>query len=106
VDGDGGIVPVTAYPGGVDANGDGFVDGEQDYGNDPLVADYADGNIAPWGAPDSVTNAADYLIAVRIVIGSLTPTPQEMLQVLGHIDMNADGQINAGDLVLLLQSIQ
>lgn len=25
---------------------------------------------------------------------------------LGHIDMNADGVVNAGDLVLLLQAIQ
>ena len=106
VDGAGGIVSVSVYPGGVDADGDGFVDGEQDYGNDPLAADYADGNIAPWGAPDSVTDAADYLVAVRIVIGALTPTPLELLQVLGHIDMNADGQIDTGDLVLLLQVIQ
>ena len=107
VDGAGGRVSLADYAlnGGtgtpVDTDGDGFVDGEADFGNDPLVADFADGNIAPLGAPDTVVNVADYLIATRIVTGDLPVTPE----ALGHIDMNADGQINAGDLVLLMQLI-
>jgi len=107
VDGAGGRVLLADYAlnGGtgtpVDTDGDGYVDGELDFGNDPTVADYADGNIAPLGAPDTVVNVADYLIATRIVTGDLPVTPE----ALGHIDMNADGQINAGDLVLLMQLI-
>jgi hypothetical protein len=103
VDGAGGIVSVAVYPAGVDTDGDGFVDGEQDYGNDPTVADYADGNIAPWGAPDLQTDLGDYLVATRIVTGALTLTAQERQQALGHIDMNRNGQLEAGDLTLLLQ---
>ena len=108
VDGAGGLVSIADYSlnGGtgtpVDTDGDGFVDGELDFGNDPTVADFADGNIAPLGAPDTSVNAGDYLVAVRIVNGDL-PVTQE---ALGHIDMNADGVINAGDLVLLMALIQ
>ena len=106
VDGAGGIVTIASYPAGVDTDGDGFVDGEQDFGNDPTVADFADGNIAPWGAPDTVLNLGDYVVATRIVTGALSLTTQELQQALGHIDMNADGQLNAADLLMLMQAIQ
>jgi len=102
VDGAGGIVSVTTYPAGVDTDGDGFVDGEQDFGNDPTVDDYADGNIAPYLAPDTVLNLGDYVVASRFATGELTVTPQ----ALGHIDMNADGQVDAADLLLLMQAVQ
>lgn len=102
VDGAGGIVSLAAYPAGVDADGDGFVDGELDYGNDPVVDDYADGNIAPYLTPDTVLNVGDYVVASRFATGELAVTPQ----ALGHIDMNADGQIDAADLLLLMQTIQ
>jgi len=113
VDGASGTVCISAgpgclavYPAGVDTNGDGVVEGELDFGNDPTLADYADGNIAPWGAPDTVLNLGDYVVATRIVTGALSLTSQEFQQALGHIDMNADRQINAADLLLLMQAIQ
>jgi len=102
VDGYGDKVMVASYPAGVDANGDGLVDGELDYGNDPTVDDYADGNIAPYPVPDTVLNLGDYVVASRFATGALAVTPQ----ALGHIDMNADGQINAADLLLLMQAIR
>ncbi len=108
VDGAGGLVTIADYSlnGGtgtpVDTDGDGFVDGELDFGNDPTVADFADGNIAPLGAPDTLVNAGDFLVATRIVIGNLPVTQQ----ALGHIDLNADGVINTGDLLLLMGLIQ
>jgi hypothetical protein len=111
VDGAGGLVLVSSYPTGggypvpVDTNGDGYVDGEQDFGNDPTVRDYADGNIGPYPTPDTVLNIADYLVATRILLGSI-PLAADSPQALGHIDMNADGAVNAGDLVLLLRAIQ
>ena len=89
----------------MDTNGDGFVDGEQDFGNDPTVADYADGNIAPWAAPDTLLNTGDLLVATRLVTGQLSLSPTEQLRALGHIDMNADGRLDAADL-LLLQQVQ
>jgi len=111
VDGVGGVVLTGDYPTGggyplpVDTNGDGYVDGEQDFGNDPTVADYADGNIAPYPVPDTTLNIADYLVATRIVLSG-TPIAADSPAALGHIDMNADGVVNAGDLVLLLQAIK
>jgi hypothetical protein len=108
VDGGGGTVRVVDYPTGggypvpVDTDGDDYVDGEQDFGNDPTKNDFADGNIAPYNNPDMTLNTADYLVATRIVLDELPVTPE----ALGHIDMNADGAINAGDLVLLMQAIQ
>ena len=108
VDGAGGLVTIANYSlnGGtgtpVDTDGDGFVDGELDFGNDPTVADFADGNIAPLGAPDMLVNAGDFVVAMRIVIGNLPVTQQ----ALGHIDLNADGVINTGDLLLLMDLIQ
>jgi len=101
-DGAGGMVLLVNYPAGIDTNGDGYVDGELDFGNDPSVPDFADGNIGPYPTPDTQLNLADYLVATRIVLGDLPVTQQ----ALGHVDMNADGVINAGDLVLLLQAIQ
>ena len=39
VDGHDGVLPIGLFPQGVDRNGDGFADGEQDYGCDPLLSD-------------------------------------------------------------------
>ena len=39
IDGHDGVMPIGLYPQCVDRNGDGFADGEQDYGCDPLQAD-------------------------------------------------------------------
>ncbi len=39
VDGHDGVMPIGLYPQGVDRNGDGFADGEADYGCDPLNPD-------------------------------------------------------------------
>lgn len=39
VDGHDGIMPIGLFPQGVDRNGDGFADGEADFGCDPLNAD-------------------------------------------------------------------
>jgi len=113
VDGAGGIVCVASgpgcaavYPAGVDTDGDGFVEGEQDFGNDPTINDYADGNIAPWGAPDAGLTLGDYVVAVRIVNGNLNLSPTEELQALGHIDMNRNGQLESGDLLLLIKAVR
>ncbi len=65
---------------------------------------YADGDLAPLGAPDGLINSADYLIASRITLG-LDPTVLE----LSHGDIYPagapDGVINIQDLLLLLQRL-
>ena len=49
VDGHDGVMPIGLFLNGIDHNGDGFADGEQDYGCDPFVAD-SDGDGMDDGA--------------------------------------------------------
>lgn len=62
---------------------------------------YADGDLAPLGSPDGLIDSADYLVANRIVLDSLTPTQLE----LSHGDVYPvgapDGVINIQDLLLI-----
>ncbi len=130
-DGLGGRVVLAKLPGGVDSDGDGFVDGEVNAGTSPLNADsdgdqladglelayhsnpldavswpaIADGDLAPLGNPDGRINAADYLIAMRIALGTLAALPLQ----LAHGDLypagTPDGIIDVSDLLLLQQLI-
>jgi len=127
VDGADGVVPVGGIVGGVDSNGDGFVDGEQTLGTNPLLADsdgdwlndglevannadpldsaswpsLADGDLAPWNNSDGQINAADVLIATQLVLRQRTAGALQY----AHGDMNADGIIDLADLLLIQQSV-
>ena len=126
-DGDGGVILTSVFPDGVDADGDGYVDGERSLGTNPSLEDsdgdqlndglevaegadpldpddwpkLADGDLAPLGNPDSLINAADYLVAQRIVLGKITAEPLQ----LAHGDLNSDDSINLADLILLLRMV-
>ena len=100
-----------SLPDNPDTDGDLIGDGEEvNNGSDPVDPlswpNYADGDLAPLGAPDGHINAGDYLIAQRIALGELTPTAVE----LSHGDLyppgSPDGIINTSDLILLLQLVQ
>jgi hypothetical protein len=85
-----------------DTDGDGFNDGDEVYfGSDPLnQADTpANGDINE----DGVVNAADMLLATRIVMGQYTPSADERVRAdvapFNGIYPVPDGLINAGDLV-------
>lgn len=105
---------ITIYgtlPDNPDSDNDQISDGDEiNYGGDPMDPlswpNFADGDIAPLGAPDGLINAADYLIAQRIALGELTATPLE----LSHGDLypagSPDGVINTSDLILLLKLVQ
>ena len=67
----------------------------------PLVADVADGDLAPLGAPDGNLNVGDLVIMNRIVTDQLTPGPIELL----HGDLYPDGVLNIQDLLLQQQLI-
>lgn len=94
-----------------DSDGD-FIDDGVEVANgseptDPLSwPAFADGDIAPLGAPDGVINAADYLLAQQIVLGGIVATSLE----LAHADLypvgSPDGVIDTSDLILLLKIIQ
>ena len=109
VDTDPGTGPNTSIDPAVtdpkDTDGDGFTDGEEDAANsnpvDPnSVPSIADGDLAPWGAPDGVINTADVLIAIQLAITNRAPGGLQY----AHGDMNLDGVINIVD-VLLIQKI-
>jgi beta-glucanase (GH16 family) len=67
---------------------------------------YADGDLAPLGAPDGRVDLSDYLVASRIAVGELVPTELE----LSHGDVYPvgapDGVISIQDLVLLQQRMR
>ena len=121
VDGLDGIILVGLVPEGVDANNDGYVDGEAGLGTNPTLFDtdgdqisdgvevangsdplnpnswpnLADGDVVP----DGDVNAGDYVVIMRIILGLRTATTLEM----AHGDMNADGNITIVDLLLIMK---
>jgi hypothetical protein len=85
-----------------DTDGDGIGDASDPI---PLTQNIGDGDLAPWGAPNGVVNAADYLIAQQIVLGLRQVTTIE----LAHGDLYPpgapDGVINMSDLLLILKVV-
>lgn len=63
------------------------------------------GDLAPLANPDGVLNAADALILQRFLMGTLSPTPEQIL--IGDVAPlgSPDGGLNAGDLVVLMRAI-
>jgi len=94
-----------------DTDGDFIDDGDEiSNASDPLDPlswpHFADGDIAPLGSPDGVINAADYLIAQRIVLGELSATSLELAHGDLYPPASPDGIINTSDLILLLKLVQ
>ena len=63
------------------------------------VQQFADGDLAPWDAPDGMINAADVLIATQLVLEQRTAGALQY----AHGDMNTDGVIDVADLLLIVQ---
>ena len=128
-DGASGVVSTETYPKGIDADSDDYVDGEQtlgtfandgdsdddllddglevENGSNPLDAgswpNLADGDVAPYGAPDNQVTAGDLSVAVELALGLKATRALE----LAHGDLGVpDGVINARDILLLLQMLQ
>jgi hypothetical protein len=127
VDGNDGVV--SAGQGDIDVNQDGFIDGEQTEGTDPTKADtdgdlledglevandtdpldpdswpiFADGDCAPYGAPNDQTDGGDLVVAMRLALGLETTRALE----LAHCDLGTPNEvINAADIILLIQMLQ
>jgi hypothetical protein len=84
-------------------DGDAYPDGTDPI---PTLYNYEDGNIAPYGLPDSETNAGDLLVCMQLVLGIKPVTNLE----LSHADLYPvgapDGAITLSDYLLLLQRFQ
>jgi spore coat protein A len=91
-------------PTDADTDDDTYNDGmEVLYGSDPLSgSDTPQNNHVNNGDVNGIdgVNAADVLLAVRIVLNQYTPTDAETVRA----DMVANGVINAGDLVRIMQA--
>jgi hypothetical protein len=83
-------------------DGDAYLDGMDPV---PLNFNYEDGDVAPWGSPNSVTNAGDLLVCMQFVLGVKAPTNDD----LAHGDLHPigapDGQINISDYIQLLKLV-
>ena len=97
--------PVT-NPAGTDLNatapdtdGDSLPDGLDP---EPLHSPAPNGDLAPVGNPDGAVNAADYLVALRHVLGEQTLTPAEFAPADLYPPGSPDGVLDMPDLVLLL----
>ena len=72
----------------------------------PLLFNFQDGDLAPLGLPNTVVDAADYLIALRIVLGNLQPTELEYSHGDVYPQGAPDGVINLSDVILILRTVQ
>ena len=124
------LPPSPSCTNGVDSDGDGFIDGERDPGidTDPTKADtdgdllgdglevangsnpldaasyphFADGDVAPYGAPNGEVNAGDLTVMMRLALGLEETRALE----LAHGDLGTpDSVINAADVILLIQML-
>lgn len=97
-----GISPTD--PTNPDTDGDGLLDGVDP---DPLVPELTpDGDLAPYGNPDGIINAADLLIAQRIVQGILAqPTGANLIHGDVYPPGTGDGVIDISDLILIQQLV-
>ena len=65
----------------------------------------ADGNVAPWGAPDNETNSADLLICIQFVLGLKTPTSEDLARADLYPAGGPDGVIDLSDYILLQKMV-
>jgi subtilisin len=82
-----------------DTDGDGLPDGADP---EPLPGPAPNGDLAPIGNPDGAVNAADYLVALRHILGEQTLTPEEFAPADLYPPNSPDGLLDMHDLVLLL----
>jgi len=81
----------------VDTDGDGMADNVDPQ---PLLAAVA-GDIAPLGSPDGLVNAADYLVALRVVLGIIDPPYPDIRNADLYPPGSPDNSVDLSDLILL-----
>jgi hypothetical protein len=81
-----------------DTDGDSYPDGVDPL---PLNFNYGDGNVAPYGAPDTEVNAADLLVCLQLVLGLKETTTLEKTHADIYPVGAPDGTINLSDCIQL-----
>jgi hypothetical protein len=85
-----------------DTDGDTYLDGADPL---PLNFNYTDGDVAPYGAPDTEVNAADLLVCLQLVLGLKETTLLEK----AHADLYPvgapDGEIDLSDYIQLQKRV-
>jgi hypothetical protein len=100
---------LPAYDPGADMNpllqntdNDAYLDGVDPI---PVTFNYEDGDVAPYGSPDTNINAADLLVGIQLVLGIKQTTDLER----AHMDLYPagapDGEITLSDYLLLQQLV-
>lgn len=109
VDGFGGVVPTSTYAGfDLGPAADGFVDGEEDVGSDPLDASHhpgRSGDVAPLGYPNQVVDIADALVVLRIaqspeILDGLSVEVRALTEAAA--DVVAPAGVAANDVLVVL----
>lgn len=93
---------VDTDPNNSDTDGDGILDGV-----DPNPLQFEpNGDIAPLGNPDGIVNAADVVVATRIIQGLIIPTALELERGDVYPPGAPDGVIDISDLILIQQMVE
>jgi hypothetical protein len=79
-------------------DGDAHLDGVDPV---PLDFSYDDGNVAPWGAPDTEVNGADLLVCLQFVLGLKDPTNEDLARGDLYPIGAPDGKIGLPDYIQL-----
>ncbi len=92
---------IVTDPANPDSDGDGLNDSEDP---DPLhfLPKPNDGDVAPLGSPDGRVNAADVVVLQRMLRGDI---PDLTADQIAHGDLNQNGGLDAGDLVMLIRLV-
>lgn len=85
-----------------DTDADGFADAIDPL---PLVFHYADGDVAPLGAPDGNINAGDVLIYLRMISGDVVPSTLEYAHGDIYPPGAPDGRIDLSDYLILQRMV-
>ena len=98
-DGSGTYNPVTDMnPLSNNTDNDAYLDGIDPI---PLNFNYEDGDVAPYGSPDTVINGADLMVGIQLILGTKSVTNLERAHMDLYPQGAPDGEITLSDYILL-----
>lgn len=67
----------------------------------PLAFNHKDGDVAPYGSPNSIIDASDLLVGIQLVLGVKETTDLEKAHLDLYLVGAPDGEITLSDYILL-----